>query len=127
MKFIPVFQQHVGNGQWDLEQLVDRSGTLELTLVDSTGRQMSVSFESYLAYRKIDEGDALLMLSEIRKTGGTAKYFYRVENSEFLKWFNNERCASEVLDDSLIHFTIAAMNDIVDVLAFESPRIDSPG
>jgi hypothetical protein len=122
MNFIPIFQEQVGDGHWDLEQLVDREGTLTLTLMDDHGRRTKLLFDSYMAYRKLDEGDAHLMLAAMRRTGGSAKYFYRVEESSFVMWFNQERCAQQSSQD-VIHYAIAAENDIVDVLALDPPAI----
>jgi hypothetical protein len=123
MNFTPILQEQVRNGHWDLEQLLDYRGILGLTLLDNHSRQIKLSFNSYMAYRKLDEGDALLMLAAIQKTGGTAKYFYRVENSDFLAWFNRERCANES-SQLLIHYTVAAENDIVDILALYPPTVE---
>ena len=122
MNFIPIIQEQVADGHWNLEQLLDREGTLSLALQNDRGQRLTLSFDSYMAYRKVDEGDALLMLSQMRKTGGTAKYFYRVEESTFVEWFNLERCAEGSVQD-LIHFALAAENDIVDVLALELPIV----
>jgi hypothetical protein len=124
MKFFPILQEHVRDGHWDLEQLVDRNGILVLRLLDDHGRRIKLLFDSHMAYRKLDEGDALLTLADMRKTGGTARYFYRVEESTFLAWFNQERCDSG-LNRALIHYAVAAANDIVDVLALEPPAVEA--
>ncbi len=124
MNFIPILQEHVRDGQWDLEQLIDSSGILVLTLLDDRGRRIKLSFDSHMAYRKLDEGDALLTLSHMRKTGGTGKYLYRVEDSAFAAWFNQERCDSGS-NPSLVHYSVAAANDIVDVLALEPPAVEA--
>jgi hypothetical protein len=120
MNYIPIFQQHVCHERWDLEQLTDREGTLSLTLVDSQQKRMQILFDSHMAYRKLDEGDALLMLANIQKTGGTGKYLYKVEDSTFLAWFNQQRCG-DVPGQPLVHYCVAAMNDILDVLAINEP------
>jgi hypothetical protein len=123
MNFIPILQERVHDGHWDLEQLLDRGGTLVLALLDDRGRRTRLAFDSYMAYRKLDEGDALLTLAAMRKTGGTAKYFYRVEESAFVAWFNQERCAEES-SQNLVHYVVAAENDIVDVLALDPPIVE---
>ncbi|WP_293394805.1 hypothetical protein [Nevskia sp.] len=123
MKFIPIFPELLRKGGWEFDQLTDRAGTLVLMLVDAGNRRARLSFDSYFAYRKLDEGDALLTLVEIGKTGGTGRYFYRVEDSTFLAWFNQERCAVSS-STPLIHYAIAASNDIIDVLAMDAPRVD---
>lgn len=124
MKFTPIFQEHVRDGHWELEQLVDRGGALVLTLSDDRGRRTKVSFDSYMAYRKLDEGDALLTLAAMRKTGGTAKYFYLVDESSFIAWFDKDRCNDGSVQ-ALVHCTIAADNDIVDIIALDLPVVEA--
>jgi hypothetical protein len=102
--------------------LLDHNGVLTLKLVDAQGNAIKVTFDSYLAYRKIDEGDALLTLAEMRNTGGTAKCFYQVQDSAFIAWFNEERCHIDS-SDTLIHFSVAASNEIIDVLALQQPVV----
>ena len=77
-----------------------------------------------MAYRKLDEGDALLTLDNMRKTGGTSRYFYRVEDSDFTAWVNRERCDDESTH-SVVHYAVAATNDIVGVLALEPPVVEA--
>ena len=120
--YVPTFQEYAKNVQLELEQLVDRAGTLALTLGDVNGRHIVLMFDSYMAYRKLDEGDALLTLSAMGKSGGTGKYFYRVDNSDFYAWFNAERCDTGH-GQPLVHYVVAAINDIVDVLSLEPPTI----
>src|SRR5258706_15603868 len=78
----------------DLMELVDREDVLVLTLGDADGRCVQVRFDSYVAYRKLDEGDALLTRAAMRRSGGTGKYFYRVEDSDLGAWFHAERCVA---------------------------------
>jgi len=75
-----------------------------------------------MCFRKMDEGDGLLTLSRIKKTGGTGKYFYRVESSEFVEWFNRERSATAHVAP-VQHYVVAAANDIVDMLCLEPPTL----
>jgi hypothetical protein len=124
MKFVPIFQEHVSNVHWDLEQLLDCGGTLVLTLIGDHDRQKKIVFDSYVAYRKLDEGDALLMLAIMRETGGTAKCFYQVEDSDFVAWFNKERCSDGVTGSVVRHYAVAATNDIVDVLSIGPPVVE---
>ena len=121
--FIPIFQEHVHAARWNLEQLIDREGTLVLTLMDDARGRIKLSFDSYLSFRKLDEGDALLTLANMRRSGGTAKYFYRVEDSEFVAWFNKERCGQDS-SQAMRHYVVAAVNDVVDVLALDLPIFD---
>ncbi|NMG68151.1 hypothetical protein GPA19_24790 [Azoarcus indigens] len=121
--YIPILQEYVGNVRIDLEELIDRAGCLVLTLARTDGRRIHLKFDSYMAYRKLDEGDALLTLSAMRKTGGLSKCFYRVDDSDFLIWFNAERCGP-ASGQPLGHYSVAAINDVVDVLSLDPPTVE---
>jgi hypothetical protein len=121
-KYIPIFQEYARNARFDFEELHESSGVLMVTLTDDRGGQIVLNFDSYFAYRKLEEGDALLTLESMQNSGGATKCFYRVDASDFLRWFNAERCG-ELVGGPLIHYSIAALNDIIDVLALEPPKI----
>jgi hypothetical protein len=121
-RYVPILQEHSKDAPLELEQLLDRGGTLILTMVDAHERRISLSFDSYMVYRKMDEGDALLTHVDLVKTGGTGKWFYRVEDSEFLAWFNKESCNVRA-NQNLVHYCIAALNDIVDVISLDAPVV----
>lgn len=121
--FVPILQEHVRATPFELEELLDRAGTLVLTLSDASDVRIKLKFGAYMAYRKLDEGDALLTLSAMRRSGGTGKVFYRVDDSKFAIWFDAERC-NDGRGQPLVHYSVASMNDIVDVLSLEPPIIE---
>jgi hypothetical protein len=120
MKFVPVFQDQVVTAGLDLEQLTDNIKSLCVTLRDKAGGGITLTFESHMAYRARDEGDAMVTLDLMSKSGGTGKYFYEVEESDFIAWFNAERYEAST-DAGLKHYCIASTNFIVDVIATEPP------
>ncbi len=122
-RYVPVYQDEAAAGQFDLTQLLDSRGVLVITLESGEGKAVSFEFDSYLAYRKLDEGDALLTLSAIRLSGGTGKWFYRVEDSDFLSWFIAERCGLSEGHGVPVHYVFAALNDILDVISPEPPKV----
>ncbi len=122
-KYVPILQEHLRNARLEFDQLVDRSGTLFVALADANGRHTYLKFDSYMAYRKLDEGDALVTLSAMRKSGSASKCFYRVDDSDFLAWFNTERCGQSP-GQPLTHYLIATTNDIIDVLSLDPPTIE---
>ena len=121
--FVTILQEHLPETSLELEELLDRAGTLVLTLSDASHVRTKLKFGAYMAYRKLDEGDALLTLSAMRRSGGTGKVLYRVDESEFAIWFDAERC-NDGRGQPLVHYLVAAMNDIVDVLSLELPIIE---
>jgi hypothetical protein len=122
MIYIPFLKEYTLDGRWDLIELFDRGGVLSLNLIDLSGRRLAIIFDSYLLYRKMDEGDAMLTLSLIRNTGGLGKYFYKVEDSDLIRWFQSERCYKKI-DESLHHITVAADNDIIDIVTLDLPTV----
>jgi hypothetical protein len=122
-RYIPILQEHSKGAPLELEQLLDHGGTLILTIVDAHERRIRLLFDSYMAYRKLDEGDALLTLADMKRTGGVGKWFDRVEDSEFLAWFNKESCDARA-NQNLVHYAIAALNDVVDVVALNAPVVE---
>lgn len=122
-RYVPILQEYSKFAPLELEQLVDYEGKLTLIIVDAHERRISLTFDSYMTYRKIDEGDALLTLVDMKKTGGLGKWFYRVEDSELLSWFNKESCDARA-NQNLVHYSIAALNDVVDVIALDPPVIE---
>lgn len=122
-KYVPIFQEFTRKLPYEFEQLLDSGGTLIVTIADADGNVLDVCFDSYMVYRKMDEGDALVALAEMAKTGGTTRTFYRVDDSEFVAWFNQQGFKySEI--QSLSHYVVATANDMVDVVAFEMPVIN---
>jgi hypothetical protein len=120
--YVPIFEEICGEVVFALERLVDQDGALLIELWGDDNRRLNVAFDSYVAYLKMDEGDAILMLGHMKRSGGTTKTFYRVENSEFMSWFHLQSCSVRS-NQSLIHYAIGTVNDIVDVLALSPPQI----
>jgi hypothetical protein len=121
-RYVPILQEFSKLAPLELEQLIDHRGTLTLTMVDAHEQRIKFSFDSYMVYRKMDEGDALLTQVDLEKTGGVGKWFYRVEDSEFLAWFNKESCDARA-NQNLVHYSITALNDVVDVIALDAPVV----
>ncbi|MDB5801455.1 MAG: hypothetical protein JWL63_2394 [Rhodocyclales bacterium] len=118
--YTPFSQEYLTKTPFELESLVDRGGVLSLTLSNVSEQKLAISFDSYMAYRKRDEGDALLTLMDMKRTGDTGKYFYLVEPSDFVEWFLKEIFVVEY-HQPLTHYLVATMNDIVDVIALGPP------
>jgi len=121
-KYVPIAHEYWDNTRLHFDKLIDCSGVLAVYFAALDGRGIELKFDSYLVYRKMDEGDALLVISEMKSSGGTSKFLYRVDESKFLEWFNAERCG-EVLGQPLTHYSMASVDDVIDVLTFNPPVI----
>ena len=105
---------------FDLVSLCDAGGVLCFEFQCFGGEKLKISFDSYLAYRKMDEGDALLTLDEIASSNCSGRSIYLVRDSDFLRWFCEQAAGSRSCD-GISHYAIHALNDIVDVLSIDPP------
>lgn len=117
-RYVPALQSYAPVGGAVLELLEDRAGTLRLVL-DSRGTKIDVVFEGPLAYRRLDEGDDLIALESIEAPGLT---FYAVEESDFVSWFI-ERGHSIRAKQTICHYVVVAVDDIIDVLSLDAPEV----
>jgi hypothetical protein len=116
------FQEFSSLSGYDLDELVDRKGILEIRLIDEGRRRLSITFDCYLAYRKLDEGDALVTLEEVTQRCELGKSFYLVEESSFLDWFVSQTCGSRSRDH-LQHYAVHTINDVIDVISPTPPSL----
>ena len=118
--YLAQWQNLAAGHEFALERLIGTPAELRLELTDEADRVLVVRFDAPLAYRRLDEGDALTMLAQIAASGGNGKTFYEVKDSDFLAWFL-EQNHGIWKNRGLRHFTITTMNDVIDVLALEPP------
>jgi hypothetical protein len=126
-RYIAVFQEHAPDPPaiYDLDELSERAGVLEIHLRGEGQRRLTLSFSEHLAFRKADEGDSLATLNAMSSTSQTGRSFYLVEDSEYLRWFV-EQSYSVRQAESLTHIMIATIDDIIDVLTLQLPSIVIP-
>jgi hypothetical protein len=89
---------------------------------DGGGEVYKIVFASYLAYRNMDEGDRLRGLSLLKKTRDKTGIIYKVEESEWVKWFKEENSGKYDVED-IYHWAIVTPNDWIDVLSLEPPTV----
>lgn len=124
--YLAIWQDVAANRRFELDELRDSAGGLRLELSDDADRKVVILFDSHLSYRRIDEGDAFSTIANLVASAGTGKAFYEVQKSDFLAWFH-EQSRGLYLDRSLQHFAIYTSNDMIDVIAFGPPSIQSDG
>ena len=122
-EYSAIWQNLAADRSFELDRLVDSAGELRVELSDNAGRKVVIRFDSHLCYRRMDEGDALNTIRDLAATAGTAKVFYRAQNSDFLDWFHVQS-QGVYLDRALQHFAICTVHDIIDVIAFKTPDMD---
>jgi hypothetical protein len=122
--FTPVAAEIFGDGRFAEERILDANGVLEIALEDEGGRKLTVSFNSYLAFRKMDEGDALLTLEDVEASTEPGTRLYSVATSEYLRWFHFE---SEAIHKGqlLVHYCLTTVDSVIDVISFDPPLVQS--
>ena len=113
-----------GTGRYAESRMADERGVLDVFLEDETGKELRVSFNAYLTFRKMDEGDAIHTLADIDETSETGTHLYSVEDSEYLRWFHFE---SEGIHKShkLGHYCLTTVDSVIDVISFDPPDVSN--
>lgn len=117
-----VLQEYAKSGPYDLEELVDRGGVLQLYLIGVRNKSLRIEFDSYIAYRKIDEGDAMVTLSQLATCGKAGKSFYQVASSEFVSWLLEQGYGVRSSQE-LLHYVVVTVDDIIDVISHGQPSV----
>jgi hypothetical protein len=121
-KFSPISKDAFTGRVLDEDSLRDAAGVLEIVLLDEKKEKVIVRFDDFVAYRKLDEGDAFNILHEISTTSTLGHTLYLVDGSQFLEWFSGE--SQHVRDrQGLKHFCLITLNSVVDVIAFNEPKV----
>jgi hypothetical protein len=121
-RYIPVFQQYAPPRVYDLDELREHAGVLEVHLRSEDRRRLTFSFSAHLAFQKADEGDSLVTLNAIGSISELGRSFYRVEESDYIRWFVEQSYGIRS-PESLTHIVITTIDDIIDVITLEMPSI----
>ena len=113
-----------GAGRYAEHRIVDEYGVLEVFLEDERDRKLKVSFTTYLAFRKMDEGDAFQALMDIKETSKLGTRFYSVADSEYLGWFHLQSAAIHE-SQNLAHYCLTTIDSVIDVISFDPPSVSS--
>jgi len=113
-----------GAGRYAEDRIADEGGVLDVFLEDEAGKRLKVSFPAYLAFRKMDEGDAVHTLADIDETAEPGTRLYSVADSEYLRWFHFE---SEAIHKShqLTHYCLTTVDSVIDVISFDPPDVSN--
>lgn len=112
------------------DEILDGMDGFKIMLTDPAeeDKKVNIIFEdSVRAYRSTDESLRQETIRFIDNKYGTRFYaectFFKVRNSEYIKWI--EKQSYGVFDtEKLTHFSIIAMDSIIDVIATYEPRIE---
>lgn len=126
-RFVPVFQQYAPPPPhiYDLEEIYERCGVLEVRLVRQGSNRLTVTFSDHLGFRKAGESDALVTLDAIGATSQAGCSFYLVDDSDYIKWFVDQGHGIQNAG-SLKHITIVTIDDVIEVIALSLPSVIVP-
>ena len=116
---IPLVEGALHHSQ--LEDFRYSSGSLELVLSsgdNAEGGKVKVLFDWIYSFRVTDEGDLLKMQEE--QKGEMLTGLYRVEESKYLEWFNEQ---NGNVHAGVVHYMFSTVDDVIDILASISPSI----
>jgi hypothetical protein len=121
-KYSAVDREAFGDGRYAEERICDENGALRIWLEDEGGKKLTVTFNAYLAYRKMDEGDALATLADMEESDAAGTMLYSVIDSEYLRWFHFE---SESMHkaQTLLHYCLTTIDSVIDVISFDPPAV----
>ena len=116
----------IPEGKYELIRLEQNWDGLQLVFDDERYKVEVTYKEKFLAFRSCDEGDRWKTVSTVL-ADNDGKFFknkllFKVENSEYKKWFQSENYAKWDESDYEHHAFVTA-NDIIDVLAFGEPTV----
>lgn len=111
-----------GSATWQEVHILDADGVLEIALENEAGQGLKLVFPAYLAFRKMDEGDAVHTLEDIAETSEPGTRLYAVAESEYLRWFHFESDAIHK-GQKLNHYCLATLDSIIDIISFDPPEV----
>jgi len=113
-------------GRYELIELTQTFDGLKLVFDDGKSSITVEYKDELLAFRSCDESDRWRTISDVLATHEKGflpyKLMFKVENSDFKKWFVRECFGIREMDE-FEHHCFVTPNDIVDVLAVHEPEI----
>lgn len=123
-KWIP--ENNIPDGEYELISLQQNWDNVKLVFDDEKYNVEVIYNEEILAFRSCDEGDRWNTIDKVLGDYGKeflkGWLFYKVENSDFKKWFVNETLGVRK-ESEFEHHVFVTANDVVDVLALKEPMV----
>ena len=106
---------------FSLDMLVEKDGLLQIYLRRDDGK-LTISFDSYLSYRKGDEGDLLKVIEEVDASSRLGCTLYEVTSSNYMDWFVDQ-CYGIRSITKIKEYMILTENDVIEVISIDGPII----
>ena len=112
-----------------VDSILDNINGLKIILSDSENEDSKIEIifdDSVHAYRSTDESYRQKAINYIDEKYGTKFYsewtLFTLTNSEYLEWISNQSFG--IADsEEVIHFSIVAVDSIIDIIAAYEPKI----
>ena len=107
---------------FSVEKFVDDIGGINIIAVNSRNKNIraNINFESFYGYRNFDEGDLWRRWKEM---GVLKSGIYVSEESDLLDWAKYQS-PHQRIPEGLLNYLIVSTDDVIDILTFDSPKID---
>ena len=123
-RYSPLEGEAFGAQTWQEVHIRDADGVLAIALETEAGQNLKLVFAAYLAFRKMDESDAVHTLEDIAVTSEPGTRLYAVAESDYLRWCHFESDAIHK-GQKLNHYCVATLDSIIDVISFDPPEVTS--
>jgi hypothetical protein len=110
------------SGASDFAGLQDNGSMLSITVGAKDGRKYCINFVDHAAYRKIDEGDAMRILSDVREHVKLGKNCFETRRSDFLAWLSDQSAGYADIHN-IRGFLFILFDDVIEVLSLGAPEI----
>jgi hypothetical protein len=110
------------SGVSDFAGLQDNGSILSITVGAKDSRQYCITFVDHVAYRKIDEGDAIRILSDVREHVKLGKNCFETYDSDFIAWLLDQS-AGYADSHNVRGFLFVLFDDVIEVLSLGAPEI----
>lgn len=128
-KFV-LIKKVLSNRSCDVDKVIDDSGGLRIYVTYHDNSEVIIFFtHNHISYMISDEGDRLVIIDEIIKSGHKGTGFFYVNNSEYLKWLTEQKYNAFNYTEEATHYMIVTNNTIVDIISYDEPKVykDSNG
>ena len=126
--WVPLEEEKI-KGNYYIQSVEDTLDGLKVVMESELDDfKVRITFSDYVwSYRNTNESYCWQIFSELSDKHGDDFYkdwaFFKIENSEYLKWISNN--SAKIYDDGgAEHFVIKGLEQVVDIINDEEPKIE---
>lgn len=118
-------------GQYAIKTLIDdtEAFTLHLFKWDNPNKKVLIKFDGIIcSYRSTDETYRYKLIEYLEEKYGSNFYkdwtFFKVNNSNYVKWLSEESCSISDHFSCTEHFSILGIDCVFDIIASYEPKVE---